>query len=104
VGGKRTLGERPGEAIAHDDELVILQREAGLLEPSRADRDLDVVVLAGPRAEEEVDRPAARDAPRCGNGSEALRDLGRRPRVPAREVRDEASVLRGLAQIQRRQR
>jgi hypothetical protein len=104
VGGERGFGERPGATVADDDELVILEREAGLLEASRADRDLDVVVRAGPPAEEEVDRPAARDAPWRRYGSEALRYLGRRPRVPAREVRDEASVLRELAQFQRLQR
>ena len=98
------LGDRPGEAVADDDDIVALEREAGGVEASPADRHLDVVVLARTSAEEEIDRPAPCNAPRLCHGRKSLGHLGRRPRLPARELRDERLAVREPVQIQRRQR
>ena len=67
-------------------ELLSGESLGDLAEPIARHRDLEVIVLAAPLAEEEVDRPAGRYAPgRLDAGEKAFHLLGP-PGIPLRQI------------------
>jgi hypothetical protein len=72
-------GVLPDPAAAHRVEGVSGEAIADLGEGRRRDRDLDVTVLAGLRAAEQIQRPARGHAPGGGDPGQVLCHLPRGP-------------------------
>jgi len=73
-------------AVTNDVEHVAGEHAAHVAEVLAQDGDLEIAVFAGLLAEEQVDRPAADDAPRHGERRQPARDLLGCPRVPRVET------------------
>jgi hypothetical protein len=80
------LGEGQRAARLGDVRLQRGERDEDLACLPGGDGDLEILVLTGKTAEEEVDCPAGGDAPGRLDPGEPRSRLGRRPRLPRDEL------------------
>ena len=83
---RRCRTARPPRAAVRDEELEPAKPLGDLGEPLSGHADLEILVLPALPAEEEVDRPAGGDVPRCLHAREQFSHLIGPPCVPEAQV------------------